>query len=43
MDWLLCQRLGKSMIGKLVRKTSGEDVGRSLQMGKGSEDTFVPL
>jgi hypothetical protein len=26
MDWLDGQRLGKIMIGKLVRKTSGEEV-----------------
>jgi hypothetical protein len=37
------QGLGKNMIEKLVRKTSGEEyVDRALQMGKGCEGTYAP-
>ena len=40
----IVQGLGKSMAGKLVRKTSRQEVcvGRSLQMSKGCEDIGVP-
>ena len=42
VHWLDGQGLGKSMTGKLVRKTCAEEVGdASLQMGKGCENTCV--
>lgn len=43
MDWLDGKGLRKSVIGKLVRKTSGQEyVDRSPQMSKECENIYDP-